>query len=117
FDDRDVEEIMQLRAALEGLAARVAAETNPSGAAEELRLRLRRMMEAATEGDSIAATLAHIDFHRAIGEASEFGRLVGFLDQLAAQSLALWSYAELSPADLAALAGGHEPIIRAIEIG
>jgi DNA-binding GntR family transcriptional regulator len=115
--EHDVDEIRELRAALEAIAARRAAQTAPRGTAKELRDRLRVMSDAAAEGDATAAALAHIDFHRAIGEASGYERLVGFLDQLAGQSLALYSYAALPPSDLVALANDHVDIVEAIESG
>jgi DNA-binding GntR family transcriptional regulator len=113
----DLEEIRELRAALEAIAARRAAQIAPEQTAEALRDRLRAMSEAATEGDATAAALAHIDFHRAIGEASGYERLVGFLDQLAGQSLALYSYAALPPSDLMTLAEEHVRIVDAIASG
>jgi DNA-binding GntR family transcriptional regulator len=117
FNDDDLHEITDLRRALEAVAARRAAELAPAETAKALRRQLRRMSEAATEGDTVAAALAHIDFHRAIGEASGYGRLVDFLDQLAAQSLALQSYAMLAAEDLMALAVAHEGIVEAIASG
>ncbi len=113
----DLEEIRELRAALEAIAAKRAARMAPEQTAQQLRDRLRAMSEAATEGDATAAALAHIDFHRAIGEASGYDRLVGFLDQLAGQSLALYSYAALPPSDLMALADEHVRIVEAIASG
>jgi len=115
--ENDLEEIRELRAALEAIAARRAAEMAPGPTAEALGERLQAMRSAATEGDATAAALAHIDFHRAIGEASGYERLVTFLDQLAGQSLALYSYAALAPSDLMALAQDHVAIIESIESG
>jgi DNA-binding GntR family transcriptional regulator len=117
LQNHDTQEIQALRAALEAVAARRAAELAPRSTAEALRERLRTMSEAATEGDVAAAALAHIDFHRAIAEASGYQRLVAFLDQLAGQSLALYSYAALPPSDLMTLAHDHVAIIEAIESG
>lgn len=117
YDDHDLEEIRELRLALEDVAARFAAVNDPARAGAVMHERLERMIVAARKGDGPEAALAHIELHRAIGEASGFGRLVGMLDQLSAQSLALWSYAELSPSDLESLARSHQPIIDSIASG
>jgi DNA-binding GntR family transcriptional regulator len=75
------------------------------------------MQRAADRGDAVAAAVAHIEFHRSIGRASGMPRLVGFLDQLVVQSVALHGYAELTAPELLQLTATHEPLIEAIAGG
>jgi DNA-binding GntR family transcriptional regulator len=117
FSQEDVREIAELRAALEGLAAREAASRQDEADLARLRHRLDEMQQAADRGDAVAAAVAHIEFHRSIGRASGMPRLVGFLDQLAVQSVALHGYAELTASELLQLTATHAPLIEAIAGG
>jgi DNA-binding GntR family transcriptional regulator len=117
FSKEDVQEIAELRSVLEGLAARLAATRGSEEELGKLRAALEEMRQAADRGDSVAAAVAHIAFHRSIGRASGMARLVGFLDQLAAQSVALQGYAELPGEELAELAASHGALIEAIASG
>jgi DNA-binding GntR family transcriptional regulator len=117
FTADDLHEITELRAALEGLAARLAAERRDSAAIRRMLQALTEMREAAEARDSVGAAIAHIEFHRSIGRASGLGRLIGFLDQLSLHSLALHGYADLSSEELLELAASHTPLISVIESG
>lgn len=117
LSDRDVEEIRELRIALEGLAARRAATLARSEVVRELRDAYSEMIEAVQDGDSSRASIAHLDFHRAIAVASGLPQLVAILDQLAARSLALQGWAGLGSTELAAPAEAHLEVIEAFESG
>jgi DNA-binding GntR family transcriptional regulator len=117
FTKHDLHEITELRAVLEGLAARLAAERRDPESIERLRHALAEMHKAAEQGDGLAAAVAHIEFHRSIGRASGMGRLVGFLDQLALQSLQLHGYADLTSEQLLGLASSHDELVTVIESG
>ncbi len=117
FTESDLQEITQLRAVLEGLAARLAAERRDHESIERMRSALTEMHVAAEQADGIAAAIAHIEFHRSIARASGMERLVGFLDQLAVQSLQLHGYADLAPRQLRGLASSHDELVTVIESG
>jgi DNA-binding GntR family transcriptional regulator len=117
FSQDDIREIAELRAALEGLAAREAAARQDEADLTRLRHHLEDMQRAADRGDAVAAAVAHIEFHRSIGRASGMARLVGFLDQLAVQSVALHGYAELTAPELLQLTASHAPLIDVIAGG
>jgi DNA-binding GntR family transcriptional regulator len=115
--EEDLPEITELRTLLEVMAARKAAERGDGASIKEMRLALDRLTDAAANGDSVEAALAHVEFHRAVGRASGYRRLSAFVDQLTAQSLALRAYAELPQGLLRELAAMHEPLLAAIEAG
>jgi DNA-binding GntR family transcriptional regulator len=115
FTHDDLRENTELRAVLEGLAARLAAETRDSEAIRQMLQATAEMRHAAELGDGVAAAVAHIEFHRSIARASRFPRLVAFLDQLILQSVPLHGYAELAPNELLDLAASHTPLVTAIE--
>jgi DNA-binding GntR family transcriptional regulator len=109
--------IRELRIPLESIALQRAAERQDPELIAGLEGRLNDIREAAAANDSTGAALAHLEFHRMLGEASGNTRLSVFLNQLTSQSLALRSYAVLPPDVLRALASMHEAIVDVIRRG
>jgi DNA-binding GntR family transcriptional regulator len=117
FSAADLEEISELRAALEGLAAeRICARINVEGR-RQLAVVAAKMEEAATHSDSSLTAEAHIEFHHTIGDVSGSSRLAGFLDQLLSQNFALLGYSEIEQDELLKLAREHKRILRILETG
>jgi DNA-binding GntR family transcriptional regulator len=117
FTLNDLHENTELRAILEGLAARRVAEAPDSAAIRRMLHAVAEMRHAAELGDGVAAAVAHIEFHRSIARASGFPRLVAFVDQLIVQSVPLHGYADLAPDELLELAASHTPLVTLVESG
>jgi DNA-binding GntR family transcriptional regulator len=117
LDESDMIEIQQLRIALEGLAVRRVAATNDPEVIAAIRERLADMAAAVANGDGVALTDAHMDFHREIASGAGMPRAVGILDQLARQSHAFRSYATLSGPALPRVIDDHERLVEAIATG
>ncbi len=86
LNEQDVLEIRELRTALEGLAARAAAEAAAPELVGNLRTAYAAMVAALEADDSGSVALRHLEFHRVIAVASNYQRLVTILDQLAVRS-------------------------------
>ena len=117
LNEQDVLEIRELRAALEGLAARAAAEAAAPELVPNLRKAYDSMVAALEADDSGSVALRHLEFHRVIAVASNYQRLVTILDQLAVRSLALQGWGGLGKADLDGPVRDHIRIIDAFESG
>ena len=70
FTDRDIDELIEVRAALEPLAIRRAAERHDPAALHRIRAALDAEGDAARRADGTAARRAAADFHEAITAAS-----------------------------------------------
>jgi DNA-binding GntR family transcriptional regulator len=113
FTDEDVGQLLDVRAALEGLAARRAAERRDPGHVGALADALAREDDAAGRGDAPAARRAAADFHEALLAAA--GNTV--LDEVTAvtASRARWLLGRHE--DLAQMAGEHRLLLDAIRAG
>ncbi len=80
-----VHELLDVRRALEGLAAELGAQREPDEALEAMLDALRRMDAARAEGDVPTLVQADVLFHRALCEASGNRALVELADALGAQ--------------------------------
>jgi DNA-binding GntR family transcriptional regulator len=82
FSEADLTELFYVREALEGMAARLAAENATPGEIAEIR-ELLDDMETVREGGEIAALRPlTAEFHRLIGRAAHNGRLLQALESL-----------------------------------
>ncbi len=113
FTDDDVDDLLDVRAALEGLAARRAAEHRDPSRLGALADALGREDDAARRGDAVAARRAAADFHEALLAAA--GNTV--LDEVTAvtASRARWLLGQHE--DLAQMAGEHRLLLEAIRAG
>jgi len=113
FTDDDVEQLLDVRAALEGLAARRAAQRRDRASLEALADALGREDDAARRGDATAARRAAADFHEALLAAA--GNTV--LDEVTAvtASRARWLLGQHE--DLAQMAGEHRLLLDAVRAG
>ena len=113
FTDDDVDDLLDVRAALEGLAARRAAEHRDSARLQALDDALAAEDDAADRGDAAAARRAAADFHEALLAAA--GNTV--LDEMTAvtASRARWLLGQHE--DLAQMAGEHRLLLDAIRAG
>ncbi|MGC5168976.1 GntR family transcriptional regulator [Luteimicrobium sp. DT211] len=113
FTDDDVDHLLDVRAALEGLAARRAAERRDPARLEALADALAREDDAARRSDATGARRAAADFHEALLAAA--GNSV--LDEVSAvtASRARWLLGQHE--DLAQMAGEHRLLLDAISAG
>ncbi|HWK93277.1 MAG TPA: GntR family transcriptional regulator [Luteimicrobium sp.] len=113
FTDDDVDDLLDVRAALEGLAARRAAEHRDPARLQALDDALAAEDDAADRGDAAAARRAAADFHEALLAAA--GNTV--LDEVTAvtASRARWLLGQHE--DLAQMAGEHRLLLDAIRAG
>ena len=113
----DIEETYAVRVALEGLAARHAAERLTASDLAEIELRFAEMVKARDEGDFEMFIDADRDFHMRLYATSGRDRLVQRITDLERQSrrYASYVYASWQPLDIALRA--HQPLLDAIESG
>lgn len=113
FETRELIEIYELREALEGLAARLAASRIDEPALEALRSELAEHRAAVADGDAAAHFDLDLRFHRLIGEAAGNANLAQALGVLQSKvRLAMLSTA-VTAGPAPALAD-HEAILEAI---
>ena len=107
--------VYDVRAALEGLAARTAAARRPPGLVDEL-VRIHSRFQAA-RGDSVRLAATNLEFHRAIRRAAGHAYLDRFLGQLenAVRRFGPSTFATQGRPDAAELE--HQAIIDAIAVG
>jgi len=118
FSDDDIVEIFELRRLLDPVAARAAAEQRDPAAIASLREQIAGMKDAVERGDGFRAAIAHADFHRALGRASNMPRIARFVDSLCTQMLASHARGSVEhPEQLELLLNDHSPIVDAIERG
>ena len=79
FDIHELQDLFQVRLALESLAVRRAAAHFTDAAAEMAHLHLERFDDAAAAGDVRGTLRAHTDFHFTLYEASELPWLVALI--------------------------------------
>jgi DNA-binding GntR family transcriptional regulator len=113
FTERDIEELVEVRTALEPLAFRRAAERRDPAALRRIRTALDAQGRATRRGDGTAARRAAADFHEAVTAASG-NRL---LDELAAPLSGRLRWLLGQHDEFAEVYAEHEAIYRAIAAG
>jgi GntR family transcriptional regulator, gluconate operon transcriptional repressor len=113
----DVLEIYQLRAAIEGRAARLLAASRPASAIEELRDRSATIEAAIHTGDVSAVSRADLEFHGAVCLLSGNTRLNEVFIRYVPILGALLRLDERLYGSLDRLTGQHEPLLATIEAG
>lgn len=113
FTAEDFWEIFTLRAALEGLAARLAAERGSAEGAQALRAAFDELMAAAGNGDSAAVSRLDHALHRQIVAMTGHARLA---DHYARVENQFRAYIALSNADVgcADVGESHRALVEAI---
>jgi len=115
------EEILAIRAHLEGLAARLAAEKMSAPDKQRLRLELDELevlyRNAVTAGDREAVAEATNAFHHSIRDGADSVFLARFLDTLAPFDRTIRVRSTLDPADAATDAKEHRAMVDAILAG
>jgi DNA-binding GntR family transcriptional regulator len=113
----DVREIYELRAALEGRAARLAARRSDPAAIGELRAALERIEAAAAAGDPVALGRYDLAFHETLCRVSGNSRIHAAFLQHARALRTLIRFDEYlygSPADIAEQ---HRLVVEAVAAG
>lgn len=110
FTDDDVEHLLEVRSALEQLAARRAAERHDPAGLDALDAALVRQGEAAARGDGTAARRAAADFHEALLAAA--GNPL--LDEIAAVTASRVRWLLGQHEDLAEMVEEHRALLDAV---
>lgn len=113
----DVREIYQLRAAIEGQAARLLAETHPPEALDELRRLLTNIEDAIRAGDVRAVSRSDLEFHGAVCWLSGNGRLHEVFTRYVPILGALLRLDERLYGSFDPIADQHPALLRTIEAG
>ena len=115
YDVRDLEEMYELRALLEGHAARRAAARVTADQLDELRASCDRFA-ALLDGNDIQSLVAENNvFHRTILTAADSDRLSGMVRQVVAMPLVYKSYVWYSPDQASASHHYHRQLVKALE--
>src|SRR5262249_33975646 len=113
--EEDLTEIFYLREALEGMAARLAAENATRTDIDELHALVDDMGALAARADTVRLRELTGQFHRVIGRASVTGRLVQSLDARLDQVRQAQSSTLFLQGRPAAAVDEHRNLLRAIE--
>ncbi|HUC49757.1 MAG TPA: GntR family transcriptional regulator [Xanthobacteraceae bacterium] len=82
FSEQDLTELFYVREALEGMAARLAAENATPNEIGEIRELLDDMEAVGQRGDVVALRPLTAEYHRLVGRAAHNGRLLQSLESL-----------------------------------
>jgi DNA-binding GntR family transcriptional regulator len=115
--DAEAVEILQARAVLEGLAARVTAERIDGDGAARLRALLERHRELLEGGDLLGASDANADLHAALLELSGHGTARRLIRTLNSQTVRYQYRTILIPGRPAASVAEHTAIVEAVVAG
>lgn len=118
FEAEDAEEIFELRALLEPISARRAAERASSAVIAELRaLAEQQRSHAVRRGKGHLVRVGELNdrFHRLIQQAAASARLAKALAGLIEAPLILRTFGQYSPAELERSADQHLELVRAFE--
>lgn len=113
FTDADVEHLLEVRSALEQLAARRAAERHDAAALSALDDALARQADAASRGDATGARRAAADLHEALLAAA--GNPM--LDEIAAVTASRVRWLLGRHEDLAEMVEEHRTLVAAVRAG
>lgn len=118
FDLDDIRDICALRAALDRLAAELAAkQPDRTQLARELDANIKEQRSAVRSGDLLRYADLNTDFHSAIWVASKNGRLVRTMDNLLGQIRLLVSTSAGIPGRPSQSVREHAKIARALRVG
>ena len=112
---RDLEDAVPVRAALEGLAGRLAAG-HLAGRAHELAEALEFLEEAALSENRLALANASTQFHRAVVRGAENESLMRAWNALGIEVMTVVTLLSLQ-SPLSEIPGHHRPIYEAIQAG
>ena len=118
FEQEDAEEIFELRALLEPISARRAAErAMPSVIADLRALAQQQMLESTRRGRGYLTRIGELNdrFHRLIQQIAGSARLVKALAGLIEAPLMLRTFAQYTPAELQRSADQHMELVQALE--
>ena len=112
-----IADVFDVRASLEGLAARHAASQIGDAQLESLRRLLARMDEAAANVNALDLTALDVEFHRTVSVACRRPVLLASLDVINARRMLLIhaSQKDQGARDLARVVERHTPILEALE--
>jgi DNA-binding GntR family transcriptional regulator len=105
-------ELFEVRAALEGLMARLAAERRTEADVDLLRSLVDRGLAAVASGDRSSLPMLNTEFHAALGDAARNGLLVETIQQLS--HVIQWVYARHVGQRGAASWAEHAAIVEAV---
>lgn len=108
---QDIMEIYQVREQLEGLAARIAAETMPDADVEKLEDELRRAAILAAKNHVKETFESDVHLHKRIIESTRNGRLVSILATLDDQVRRIRAISPRTPGRLEATLREHREIV------
>lgn len=114
---QDAREIFELRAVLEGLAARLAARSFSPRELDEAEKLLDAADEARERGDFATASSCGAQFHRSINLHADNKRLIPLLDKLEEQLRRLRRMSDLLTGRLAKSGLEHRKILAALRTG
>lgn len=116
FSERDLTELFYVREALEGMAARLAAENATPGEISEIRELLDDMETLGQRGELVALRALTAEYHRLVGRAAHNGRLLQSLEHLLAHVRQMQTSTLLNIQGRAAEAlKEHRDLLQAIE--
>lgn len=113
FTERDIDELIEVRYALETLAFRLAAESADADGVKSLAEALERQRHAARKGDAVEARHAAADFHAVVTQLAN-NRLLDELFQVT-DSRMRWLLSQHD--DLEAMLAEHERLYDAVASG
>jgi DNA-binding GntR family transcriptional regulator len=114
---RELRELFTLRAVVDALAARLAAERSTPADVDRLRALLRRMRTAEKAGDLSALTEAHLQLHQAIYGLSGHGLLAEIFELICPRMTLALTFAENLFQPEGNETDCHIPLIDAIATG
>ncbi len=114
---REIVEIYQMRAVLEGLAVRLAAPKMQADEYRDLDASIECMVEAMQKGDLAQAQHANLTFHGTIWRAASSPRLQETLQNLNDSSQRYRNVSMASPGRLAEIIQEHRQIVDALRHG
>ncbi len=117
LDGADVREIYQVRAAVEGQAAKILASSRPAAELEEMRSFAAAIDRAIAAGDVAEVSRADLAFHEALCRLSGNARLAEVFNRYVPVLRGLLRLDERVYASLDEIAHQHRPLLDAIERG
>jgi len=115
LDPSDMRELFEMRQALEGFAARLAAQRMDEGELARLDKRFRSLNKKGHDGDTRKLSKAGEDLHLAIQTASGNRRLIEALERIQRHSHRAFRFSMGIPRRMAASFEEHLPILRALK--
>lgn len=116
LDSQEVQEIYRIRAVLEGLAARMAAERISPGRLKQLEALLEQIEALADRGDTCQLESVHREFNHVIYKAAESPRLYDMVTSLADHIDLCVRVGYAHPGRLAEATDEHRRLVAAIRL-